>query len=79
MNQQKINDAEVERIMQGIIGTQIEAVEDALEEAAMLHEQIDCASDAERLADIPGAGAMGAVIEYRDAIRKLKDRLTGKA
>lgn len=38
--------------------------------AADLHEQIDSASDAERLENIPGAGAMGAVIEYRDKIRQ---------
>lgn len=38
--------------------------------AANLHEQIDSASDAERLNSIPGAGAMGAVIEYRDRIQR---------
>jgi len=44
----------------------------ALEEAAQLHQQINPASDQERLDGDPGAGAMGAVIEYRDAIRALK-------
>lgn len=44
----------------------------ALEEAARLHENIDPACDHERVRDAPGAGAMGAVIRYRDAIRALK-------
>ena len=42
----------------------------ATERAAMLHESVNPASDDERLNKIPGAGAMGAVIEYRDLIRK---------
>ena len=42
----------------------------ATQRAADLHEQVDSASDAERLDKIPGAGAMGAVIEYRDKIRQ---------
>lgn len=41
----------------------------ATERAAALHESVDPASDAERLNKVPGAGAMGAVIEYRDLIR----------
>lgn len=41
----------------------------ATERAASLHEQINPASDMERLDKVPGAGAMGAVIEYRDRIR----------
>lgn len=45
---------------------------EALEEAAQFHESVNPASDAERLAGAPGAGAMGAVIEYRDGIRGLK-------
>lgn len=45
---------------------------DALEEAARLHESINPASDDERLKGSPGAGAMGAVIEYRDKIRALR-------
>lgn len=77
-NMRDASEHEVERLMHGIIGTQVDAIEDALEQAAMLHEQVDCASDAERLAGIPGAGAMGAVIEYRDKIRELKARLTGE-
>ena len=43
---------------------------DATARASDLHEQINSASDAERLENTPGAGAMGAVIEYRDKIRK---------
>lgn len=42
----------------------------ATKRAGDLHEQVNPASDDERLKDIPGAGAMGAVIEYRDTIRK---------
>lgn len=41
----------------------------ATERAASLHESVNPASDAERLNKDPGAGAMGAVIEYRDMIR----------
>ncbi len=41
----------------------------ATERAASLHESINPASDQERHDKSPGAGAMGAVIEYRDAIR----------
>ncbi len=41
----------------------------ATERAASLHESVDPASSEERLAKVPGAGAMGAVIEYRDLIR----------
>lgn len=41
------------------------------ERCATLHENINTASDDERFHGHPGAGAMGAVIEYRDAIRKL--------
>lgn len=39
------------------------------ERCAQLHEQINPASDDERHNHVPGAGAMGAVIEYRDKIR----------
>lgn len=45
--------------------------EAATERAASLHEQISPASDQERHDKSPGAGAMGAVIEYRDRIRKM--------
>lgn len=41
----------------------------ATERAASLHEQINPASDDERHHKVSGAGAMGAVIEYRDRIR----------
>jgi hypothetical protein len=43
----------------------------AIERAAMLHEDINPASDDERLHKVPGAGGMGAVIQYRDEIRQL--------
>lgn len=39
--------------------------------AGDLHESVNPASDYERHDKLPGAGAMGAVIEYRDLIRKL--------
>ena len=42
----------------------------ATERAASLHESVNPASDRERIDKAPGAGAMGAVIEYRDLIRK---------
>lgn len=45
-----------------------EAIEAERERCARLHESINPASDAERLNGDPGAGAMGAVIEYRDKI-----------
>lgn len=45
---------------------------ETLEEAARLYESINPASDEERLHGAPGAGAMGAVLEYRDAIRAMK-------
>lgn len=41
----------------------------ATERASGLHEQINPASDQERHDHTPGAGAMGAVIEYRDTIQ----------
>ena len=55
--------------------TLVALVADALEEAAQLHESINPASDDERHHHVPGAGAMGALIEYREAIRKLLDRV----
>lgn len=42
------------------------------ERAASLHEQINPASDQERHNKSPGAGAMGAVIDYRDRIRETR-------
>jgi hypothetical protein len=44
---------------------------DERERCARLHENINPASDEERLNGVPGAGAMGCVIAYRDAIRAL--------
>ena len=43
-----------------------------LERAAREHENVNPASDEERSHGIPGADAMGAVIEYRDRIRALE-------
>ena len=45
------------------------AIEAERERCAQLHESVSPASDDERLRGDPGAGAMGAVIEYRDLIR----------
>jgi hypothetical protein len=42
----------------------------ATERARSLHESVNPASDDERQSNTPGAGAMGAVIEYRDLISK---------
>lgn len=44
-------------------------VEAVVQYCAYLHESVNPASDAERLDKSPGAGAMGAVIEYRELIR----------
>lgn len=41
----------------------------ATNRAGDLHESVNAASDQERYDGDPGAGAMGAVIEYRDLIR----------
>ncbi|WP_329684256.1 hypothetical protein [Longimicrobium sp.] len=49
-----------------------------LREAADLHESMDVACDHERLTGDPGAGAMAAVIQYRDAIRALADAPRGE-
>jgi hypothetical protein len=57
----------LERIATAVKAARVQA----LEEAAYLHESVNPASDAERHHNDPGAGAMGAVIEYRDAIRAL--------
>ena len=46
----------------------------ATEKAAQLHESINPSSDDERHNKTHGAGAMGAVIEYRDQIRKQNAR-----
>jgi cation transport regulator ChaB len=45
------------------------AFNSATERAAALQESVDPASDDERANKVPGAGAMGAVIQYRDLIR----------
>lgn len=45
-------------------------IKKGLEAAGNLYESVDPASDSERIDRIPGAGAMGAVIEYRDKIRE---------
>lgn len=42
----------------------------ATERAAATHESVNPASDQERQEGSPGAGAMGAVLEYRELIRK---------
>ena len=47
----------------------VEGFKAATERAAMLHESVNPASDMERIDHVPGAGAMGAVIQYRDLIR----------
>ncbi len=43
----------------------------ATSRAAGLYEQINPASDDERLNHVLGAGAMGAVMDYRDAICRI--------
>jgi hypothetical protein len=55
-------------------GVWLAAYTAATERAAALHESVDPASDDERLNKVPGAGAMGAVIQYRDLIRALPGR-----
>lgn len=50
-------------------GVWLAAYRAATERAASLHESVNPASDAERGSNTPGAGAMGAVIQYRDMIR----------
>lgn len=62
---------EMDGIVDAMIGDRVETMDETIEQCAMLHEQINPASDAERLEGVPGCGAMGAIIEYRDAIRQL--------
>lgn len=50
-------------------GVWLAAYSAATERAASLHESVNPASDDERINNVPGAGAMGAVIQYRDLIR----------
>lgn len=59
---------EIEELAQALRDTWNEA----LEAAAGVHESVSPASDEEREHGDPGAGAMGAVIEYRDKVRALK-------
>ena len=54
-----------------------QAEQAAYERAAMLYENIDPACDHERQNGDPGAGAMGAIIEYRDKIRALAKETEG--
>lgn len=49
----------------------LEGFKMATERAAMLHENVNPASDDERHHHVPGAGGMGAVIQYRDMIRSI--------
>jgi len=52
------------------IDAALEAAKDREAEAcAVLHESVDGTCDHERNSNLPGAGAFGAVIEYRDIIR----------
>lgn len=44
----------------------------ATKRAGDLHESVNTASDQERHNGDPGAGGMGAVIEYRDLIRSVR-------
>lgn len=55
-----------------VLKTAILAAETALEYAALCHEDIDTACSHERENGDPGAGAIGAVVAYRDRIRALK-------
>ncbi len=50
-------------------GAFVQGFNAATERAASLHESVNPASDDERLHHVPGAGGMGAVIQYRDLIR----------
>lgn len=43
----------------------------ANERADALHEEVNPASDEERQRGDPGAGAMGAILEYRNKIRRV--------
>lgn len=68
----------IENATRSIKAALAEAEREALEKCARLHESINPASDDERIKGHPGAGAMGAVIEYRDAIRALKGSASDK-
>lgn len=66
---ERLNDAHRELLRACVAAARVKALDDA----AALHESVNPASDDERGHGVPGAGAMGAVIEYRDKIRALKD------
>ena len=68
-----INASQLRALEEHFSKTEAAARKAALEDAALLHENINPASNDERLNNVPGAGAMGAVIEYRDAIRALAE------
>lgn len=65
--------AHPEHLEGSLWGVWVAAYMAATDRAAMLHESVNPASDRERLDNVPGAGAMGAVVEYRDLIRRTKD------
>lgn len=73
-----LNSNEIDKYLDAAIGSRIEGINDALDAAIEIHEQINPAGDAERLEGIAGCGAMGAVIEYREAIKRLKQKLNGE-
>ncbi len=62
------NVGDVESGRAAILGAVREAIERENEACRSLFESINPSSDAERACRLPGAGAMGAVLEYRDAI-----------
>lgn len=61
--------ARQQRAMGTLWGAFMAGFNAATERAASLHEQVNPASDDERNNSVPGAGGMGAVIQYRDLIR----------
>lgn len=65
--------AHPEHLEGSLWGVWLAAYTAATERAAMLHESVDPASNEERLNKVPGAGAMAAVVEYRDLIRRTLD------
>lgn len=64
----------IPKMREALAAARREGAAEMRERAARLHEDIDPACDHERQHGTPGAGAMGAVIRYRDAIRALKDK-----
>lgn len=62
-------EARERRAMGTLWGAYMAGFNAATERAASLHESVNPASDDERHNKVPGAGGMGAVIEYRDLIR----------